>query len=314
MGLPIPNSKLGTWLFLGTEIMFFTAFIGTYIVYRISAGDAWPSTETTHIVIWAGGINTFVLIMSSYFVVVAHESMGLRNFAKARAYILATFAFAAIFLGIKAYEYNGKFQHDILPGRIAETDRQAMEKAVGELERVTRAELTALAPAGTFAAGKEPAFSQLANPLEQSHPWAKELVAAVISLRDHVSAGVALEVPIEGLQQIEAAGQAVKPLSLHDFEHRLAELKQNEHYGAWIAAGVHDPHPILFGNLFASTYFVMTGFHALHVLVGMILWAIPLAKGAALDASWSEYVENSGLYWHFVDLVWIFLFPLIYIV
>src|SRR5579862_8823603 len=87
MGLPIPNSKLGMWLFLGTEIMFFTAFIGTYIVLRLGS-HGWPTdTEMTHIRIWAGGLNTFVLLASSYFVVVAHESMGKHNFAKARRYL-----------------------------------------------------------------------------------------------------------------------------------------------------------------------------------------------------------------------------------
>ena len=42
MGVPIPNGKLGMWLFLGTEIMFFTAFIGTYIVLRLGS-KGWPS-------------------------------------------------------------------------------------------------------------------------------------------------------------------------------------------------------------------------------------------------------------------------------
>jgi cytochrome c oxidase subunit 3 len=122
---------------------------------------------------------------------------------------------------------------------------------------------------------------------------------------------------VDDLQLVEDLKTGVKAapvLTLHDFEHKLAELKANENYGGWVSAGVHDPHPILFGNLFASLYFVMTGFHALHVVIGMILWAIPILKGAALDAGWSDYVENSGLYWHFVDLVWIFLFPLIYII
>ncbi len=77
--------------------------------------------------------------------------------------------------------------------------------------------------------------------------------------------------------------------------------------------GVHDPHPILYGNLFASTYFLMTGFHAIHVIVGMILFGMVLMQGSRLDAKWTDWVENSGLYWHFVDLVWIFLFPLLYI-
>src|SRR6187200_2826530 len=104
MGIPIPNSKLGMWLFLGTEIMFFTAFIGTYIVLYFGS-PGWPTdTAVTHIRIWAGGLNTFVLILSSYFVVVAHEAMALRNFAKARLYLTLTFLLACLFLGIKSIE------------------------------------------------------------------------------------------------------------------------------------------------------------------------------------------------------------------
>jgi len=134
MGIPIPNSKLGMWLFLGTEIMFFTAFIGTYIVLYFGS-PGWPTdTNVTHIKIWAGGTNTFVLILSSYFVVLAHEAMALRNFAKARRYLTWTFLLltllcACAFLGIKAYEYRGKWEHGILPGRIAETDDQATARA-----------------------------------------------------------------------------------------------------------------------------------------------------------------------------------------
>ena len=133
MGLPIPNSKLGMWLFLGTEIMFFTAFIGTYIVLRLGS-DGWPSNpEVTHIRIWAGGLNTFVLLASSYLVVVAHESIAKRNFAKTKLYLTGTFALACLFLGIKGYEYYGKWEHDILPGHIAEDDSQAMTKLVERL-------------------------------------------------------------------------------------------------------------------------------------------------------------------------------------
>jgi len=101
MGLAIPNSKLCMWLFLGTEIMFFTAFIGTYLVLRLGSPD-WPSSHhDTHINVRAGGINTFVLIFSSYMVVVAHEAMTSKDFGKARRYLWGTLACGVLFMGIK---------------------------------------------------------------------------------------------------------------------------------------------------------------------------------------------------------------------
>src|SRR6478672_13779038 len=98
MGIPIPNSKLGMWLFLGTEIMFFTAFIGTYIVLRLGS-PGWPTdTNVTHIKIFWGGVNTFVLIFSSYVVVLAHEAMNLKQFAKVKQLLMLVMACAFVFL------------------------------------------------------------------------------------------------------------------------------------------------------------------------------------------------------------------------
>lgn len=71
------------------------------------------------------------------------------------------------------------------------------------------------------------------------------------------------------------------------------------------------PMVIPSGNMWASTYFLMTGFHALHVLVGLIAFALILPM--TLNARKAHIIENTGLYWHFVDLVWIFLFPLLYL-
>ena len=65
------------------------------------------------------------------------------------------------------------------------------------------------------------------------------------------------------------------------------------------------------GNMWASTYFLLTGFHALHVIIGLIVFANPVDLAAR--SSRAYMIENIGLYWHFVDLVWIFLFPLIYL-
>jgi cytochrome c oxidase subunit 3 len=73
---------------------------------------------------------------------------------------------------------------------------------------------------------------------------------------------------------------------------------------------------IPFGNLWASCYFVMTGFHALHVLGGLVVFIIILwiALRGALGPQHESMIELTGLYWHFVDIVWIFLFPLLYLV
>ena len=114
MGIPINNSKLGMWLFLGTEIMFFTAFIGTYIVLRMGS-PGWPTdTKVTHIQIFWGGLNTFVLILSSYFVVVSHDALLGKQYRKSWNFMLATLVLGFVFLGIKGWEYKGKFDHDIL--------------------------------------------------------------------------------------------------------------------------------------------------------------------------------------------------------
>ena len=68
--------------------------------------------------------------------------------------------------------------------------------------------------------------------------------------------------------------------------------------------------------LFFGLYFMMTGLHALHVLIGMILLSINFIKIKTGKVNQVHYLllENSGLYWHLVDLIWIFLFPLLYLI
>ncbi len=69
-------------------------------------------------------------------------------------------------------------------------------------------------------------------------------------------------------------------------------------------------------ELFFSFYFAMTGLHALHMIVGVglvgVLWVKALREG--FEPSYYTPVDITGLYWHFVDIIWIFLFPLLYLV
>jgi len=69
-------------------------------------------------------------------------------------------------------------------------------------------------------------------------------------------------------------------------------------------------------HIFFSVYFLMTGLHGIHVLVGMgvIVWLIARARKNHFNPSYYTPVEVTGLYWHLVDMVWIFLFPLFYLI
>ena len=69
-------------------------------------------------------------------------------------------------------------------------------------------------------------------------------------------------------------------------------------------------------QIFFSLYFVMTGLHALHMIVGIVILFIIawMAHKGRFDSEYHAPVEMTGLYWHFVDIVWIFLFPLLYLV
>jgi len=68
--------------------------------------------------------------------------------------------------------------------------------------------------------------------------------------------------------------------------------------------------------IFYSLYFVMTGIHGLHVLAGIVLIALMIRMTLKGIISTHDFVrlENTGLYWHFVDIIWVYLFPLLYLI
>lgn len=331
MGIPIPNAKLGMWLFLGTEIMFFTAFIGTYIVIRMGS-LGWPTdVNVTHIQISLGGTNTFVLILSSYFVVVSHDALMANNIAKAWRYMLFTLLLGCVFLGIKGVEYAGKFQHDILPSHIPENNRQAMDKVVNQFGTLVDQRLVAAFPKEATREDRKAALdaqikelSEKASPSAGDQQRLKEdqalstLNLEYTSLKEHVRADISLTVPydqFDAIRKEENASSKYPPVTLDEVNTKVESLVNNSDSAlASLATGLHPAHPILYGNLFASIYFLMTGFHAIHVIVGLLMFILILMKGNRLSPKDGILVENIGLYWHFVDLVWIFLFPLIYII
>ena len=305
-GLPIPNGKLIVWLFLSTEIMFFSGLIGTYIVLRFGA-PTWPTPPEVHLSEPIGAFNTFVLICSSVTVVLCLEAARAGKSGAAKGWLLLTLALGSVFLGVKMYEYNAKFSHGIYPqyphSQIYEKAdlhyASAVRVRLESLEAQLQAEETALR--SELEAGGTPVDDN------EEMVEVRERLALVGKERAHAREVETLAAttsnPTESRAELLALADHIMPLPQTHGE----EAHGLNHEHPWLKLPIRIPG----GNMWASTYFLLTGFHAMHVLVGLIVFAImiPMTLGVAAAA----FVENIGLYWHFVDLVWIFLFPLLYL-
>jgi heme/copper-type cytochrome/quinol oxidase subunit 3 len=102
------------WVFLASEVMFFTGLIGAFVVLRMSH-PSWPGAEG-HLNVWIGTANTLILIASSTTIVLALAAAHEGKMAAVRQWLLATILLGALFLGIKLLvEYPAKFHHHIFP-------------------------------------------------------------------------------------------------------------------------------------------------------------------------------------------------------
>jgi cytochrome c oxidase subunit III len=102
-------------------------------------------------------------------------------------------------------------------------------------------------------------------------------------------------------------------------------IKAVEYHGHWVHhevpgpnfhfehAGKYDPRQV---EIFFSLYFAMTGMHALHMVIGagLLTWLLIANARGRFTPQYNSPVEMVGLYWHFVDLIWIYLFPLLYLI
>ncbi len=401
MGLPLPAGKLAMWLFLVTEIMFFTGLIGTYILLRngqpTPSREPWPTPHDVHLVEWVGAFNTFVLICSSLTVVLAHYALGKGNVKRATLYVAITLALGTVFLIVKAFEYRSKFSHEILPGRVFEKldgvdgpkylrhVRRQLEHIVkdpvhaagasaGSLDawngfvkevsaarteanaKRTKADEELAEAVKTQGAALTKLEGQLAEARKaQKDDEVKKITAARKSLEDELKSKTkeiterkktlddqlteTLRTKSQALLQqhksLEAAAacaellERMPNLSPRQVNLEIAGTKYvntkpiDKISDAPETKGLlerfpdlHLSYAIPFGNMWASCYFAMTGFHALHVLGGLVVFVIILlmALGGRLTPLHEPMLEYTGLYWHFVDIVWIFLFPLLYLV
>ena len=110
----IPSGKLGMWIFLASEVMFFTGLLGAYIVLR--AGQAhWPHPGE-ELNIGLAALNTFILLSSSMTMAMAVAAVHQGDLKKVRLFLFFTILLGCAFLGVKGYEYSVKFAHGHFPG------------------------------------------------------------------------------------------------------------------------------------------------------------------------------------------------------
>lgn len=110
----VPDKKLGMWVFLASEVMFFTGLIGSYIILRWGASSSWPAPgEVLAIPVTAA--NTFLLICSSVAMVKAFAAIEEGDQKHLKLWLLATIVMGASFVGVQAYEYTHLVHEGFLP-------------------------------------------------------------------------------------------------------------------------------------------------------------------------------------------------------
>lgn len=415
-GIPISRGKLALWLFLSTEIMFFAGLIGSYIVLRFGVPEGtWPAPHVVHLVEWIGAMNTCVLLFSSVTIVFALEAAKKDDAAKAKMWIQLTLLLGLAFVGIKAYEYYGKFSHGIFPQRPRSLMYERADLQYLSALKKNFDVLVGQADRATIEANQSDATSGNETAALHRSGWNSPTSAIVATPAiaydsgndtEHAAGGMELSALRRGLvtfterrvgrsqnefiqqdvmdlaafmvypeatpfelvkgalqrelklvseelvakqQELATSQQRVNEIQLalsnestSDEEKtelqnekvtleqslsaltpdiglwsdRKALLEEVSHAGAdWEGVNhkyhIHLPMVIPSGNMWASTYFLMTGVHAVHVIAGLIAFGLvlPLKLGSAS----AGLIENLALYWHFVDIVWIFLFPLLYL-
>ncbi len=275
------NGKLGVWLFLASEVMLFGALFTSYLFVRLGAEDGtWPA----HVLdVRIGLFNTFMLIISSITMVYAWVALKERNLAKYRVFLAATILCALVFLGLKSYEYYSKYIHY---GAFIKAD--AMEKYMPQLEKMD-AMVNDIPSQQTFEirghwenkADPKADYYEIA-PDKNFHP------IGYVKPKEEGEKGAG-----EGTAEAEETIKIAK--------------SDVERFGNLLPA---------YGTYFAM-YFTVTGLHALHIIGGIVVMTYFLTIGSRLYKKNPEQLANrlevTGIFWHFVDLVWITVFPILYL-
>jgi cytochrome c oxidase subunit III len=272
------NAKLGIWLFLASEVMLFGGLFSSYVLLRVGAAPGyWPHGWLD---VRFGTLNTIILALSAITTLLAWVACKVGHFGKFKFFHACTLALALTFLCVKMYEYHDKWIHyeiKLNDGTFADGH---FESAV-YVDKATNKELEEHSFRGN-------AFSETSSGVTNNYELAS----------------VTIEGRIVKDETLLYDLRSQKNIPRDEVKISRADIKSMQNYGPW-------------HNTFLAIYFTLTGLHALHILGGSIvigyLWG-PGSKMWKKDPErFTNRIEVSGLFWHFVDLVWIFLFPVLYL-
>jgi len=274
------NAKVGIWLFLASEMMLFGGLFSAYVFLRLDAEPGyWPHGLLN---VPVGTMNTAILIASSVTVVLAWAALKMRQFMRYKIYMGITILCGVIFLAVKlAYEWPQKFEHF---GAYLKTE--ALEKY---------------------------------EPYLGNHHLMEKGLPPRVEITGHLHNRAALNDP--NIKEYEIALDPVNADPTNpalDRPHFLY-VPPTEKIGTIEKADVERATMFLpTHSAYFASYFTITGLHGLHVLGGVLVFIyLWLPVSAKLYKRNPEHLANrvevAGLFWHFVDLIWIFVFPLFYL-
>jgi cytochrome c oxidase subunit 3 len=273
------NAKVGIWLFLASEVMLFGGLFSAYIFLRLDAPSGfWPHGLLN---VPVGTMNTAILIASSVTVVLAWAALKMRQYAKYKFYMALTILCGVIFLFVKLYfEWPQKFDHFgayIKPSALEKYEPYLGNKHLLSEGLPPRVEIT----------------GHLHNHEALHDPKIKEY-----------------EIGLDPIYTDPTNKEMDRPHFLYvGPTEKLARIDKADVERATMFVPSH--------STFFATYFTITGLHGLHVLGGVIVFVYMFLFGGIIYRQNPEHLANrvevAGLFWHFVDLVWIFVFPLFYL-
>jgi cytochrome c oxidase subunit 3 len=299
--------KMMMWFFIVSDALTFSAFLAAYGFSRFKYIESWPIADEvfTHVPFLHGqelpmiyvAFMTFVLIMSSVTMVLAVDAGHHMNKAKVTLYMFLTIIGGLIFVGSQAWEWATFIKGDY--GAIQTKGGNILQFVDTDGHRVALRD---------FVVGEEKYRTE--HERKNGLWFVQEGTLPTYTVEEVVHGLESHENILVRTQIINAEGKK----TVLTREESLKQIKEN---GKAVVEGAN-LHVNEYGSpLFADFFFFITGFHGFHVFSGVVINIIiffNVILGTYERRKSYEMVEKVGLYWHFVDLVWVFVFTFFYLV